>query len=296
VGDILLKDKQALNILIYNRDLLYKKGREYLELRVKDNTWTTESALNLLREFSYELDGDKERTAKDAFGLTADTKARFAAFCVGAGLTFTQWDAYGMPTLSTYKDEMGAAIDASLKLCFDNKLDWFTPGRYFVGDLNAPAKIFSEGRSLIYCTNLEGAEALLHNGIPFVYGFLPYPKLNAQQESYHTLVDFEESAVFAVPHTANGEFAGYALQVAMEQSTDTVKATYLQALESTDDTYELYIPLMLDLLENTAAYDPIMLVDYSGITKFISYSIPALEANILETFYPTLKKMVDYFG
>ena len=53
---------------------------------------------------------------------------------------------------------------------------------------------------------------------------------------------------------------------------------------------------IVTLLENTAAYDPIMLVDYSGITKFISYSIPALEANILETFYPTLKKMIDYFG
>jgi len=277
-SDLLIQDKNRIYIMYYHRELLRTRdlGYSYLEDQfLKTNTWTLENAMNIMKEFTYETDGQDGMTPADNFGLAAAGQECYGVFCFGAGVSISTKDADNYPVLTGATEAIVDRMAAAGNLFFDKKIDVLLPEDFKPLDYYGPITQLEIGKALF----MAGIVSEFDSGFEpdFEYGYMPFPKFDSNQDRYYSTSNYEGASIFAIPYTADPEFAGFGLQALSEEATDTSLYAFLEERCMLEHAFDQRCADTLTLVFDSVLFDIAAMNNYGSIYKLIFSSIPALK-------------------
>ena len=227
-SDLQILDNDAMEVIIFNKDLLKEHALEDPYQLVKKGEWTFEKLMELGRTVSKDLNGDGQMNIHDdLFGyiLQADSAV---SFYVSGGEKIASKDESDLPVI-TFGSERGYRITEYLSQMLadtENSVNLHSyEGRFPIYD--EQVKMFSENRALFSWIRMRIVERL--RGMETDFGILPLPKLDKEQEKYITHVNSNTGAGISVPVSAgNLDRTGMILEDLTAESRYTLQPAYYE--------------------------------------------------------------------
>jgi hypothetical protein len=128
-----------------------------------------------------------------------------------------------------------------------------------------------------------------------VYGVLPNPKFDENQEQYYSLPNRGmHGSLFSVPATVvDTSFTGFALQALTEESVDTSYEAYIVTKSQLQDAYDEDCAKCLEIIFNGVVYDIAFLCNVGGLCELVSNTLGSLRTNSYTRLYSKLEKMAN---
>ena len=190
-GDACTLDDRAAWIMYFNKDWIEEYDASLnLYDEVRKGTWTVDLMAKLMTETAKDLDGDGQvaTIGKDRFGYYGERGNNW--FHVAAcNVTVSKISPSG-----------------DIEIPFQPTQELLTAWEAVKGIVASPVRVvsdssgaFKNGLSTFFCCNVG---TMLNAGSTTIsQGFLPLPKLNAEQENYHTSVSYIQLGSYCIPYT-----------------------------------------------------------------------------------------------
>ncbi len=175
-----------------NKEYADSVGVEIPYNAVRDGTWTLDMLNKLVTGTSEDLDGNGKMNTKDKYGFATGGQT---AYCLQEALDCSVYtkDSNGYPSLNINQDRLSTMVE---------KLRWlYKTSEEYISDGDFAVDIFKTGRALFAYTQLGDAYDTYRTS-DVVYGFLPTPKLDENQETY---INCCTDVPWAVPITVSEE-------------------------------------------------------------------------------------------
>ena len=202
-GDISIVDNKFTHAILFNKGMIDSYGLDNPYQLVRDNEWTLEKFASLVKEVGEDLNQDGIYNEKDKYGLLT-WKDPMLAVMASSGEKIVTIQDDGTLALTFYNERVLRLYDQFTAMVFDqghaydyqydNVTGGNTPSSSW--DTNRDA-IFSESRAVFYHNVVRTGER--HRDSDVDFGFLPYPKLDAEQEDYGHLVSSYHTQFLCVP-------------------------------------------------------------------------------------------------
>ncbi len=291
-SDFALSDKQRVNVLMYNKDLLADMGLEDPIPLVREGTWTVDVMTDWVEKTGQDVDGDGAMTDADRYGLTMDSYTAFKVFAFALGARIVAKDADDLPVLVMNSENMINVIDKTIALTctplgtlfcdeFSGKVDY--------DFWSVSSNVFKAGRGLFINGFTHSLSSLSDSDIN--YNVIPYPKFNEAQKDYYTLAD-KFAMLFGLPMTCKErDFAGFMLEALAWESTDTTLYTYYDISCKRKYMYDETGPEMLDITFSGIVYDPALIYSWGGLNMILADTIPKKRENVFASHYAREEKV-----
>ena len=128
------------------------------------------------------------------------------------------------------------------------------------------------------------------------YGIIPIPKLNAEQESYHSLVSTIYATCVAIPKSCSDmEKSSVIAQAMCEASTDTTKNAYFNIILKLRKMQDDESGAMLDKIFDDRVYDLGVIYNWGGTSAYDMKSVANFMSDIAfsgsQTYASTLESI-----
>ncbi|MBO5671044.1 MAG: hypothetical protein J6S41_05800, partial [Clostridia bacterium] len=220
---------------------------------VRAGKWTVEEMYRLGELAVSDLNGDGAmKETDDRYGIIGTPTRHYSALLMGSGVRYIDRDSDGALYFAIDGNEFAqsvmakfVALDLSNQDIYTNKKD----------DINVDIDtVFTDGRAM-FCAAYVG-EAAKMRGLEFDIGFVPAPKLDTDQESYHSLV--EGGAQSILPRMLDEEdlnrvgiiLDAFAYHSYYESIPAYIDVLIMGKVARNEDSEE-----MLQLVFDTSAYD-----------------------------------------
>lgn len=171
------------NTLLGMEGMFFNKGMVTTDLYsvVDAGEWTIDRMLTETKGMYRDVNTNGKDT-EDEYGYITYSGMINPLF-IGMGVRFTDKSEDGALRISdTYVSEKTQGLLERVNNSLFTDSDWF-----YAGSFDASAKVFVEGRAAFYMASVRlTINKLTDSNV--VYGVLPAPKYNKDQESYHTLM------------------------------------------------------------------------------------------------------------
>jgi predicted small lipoprotein YifL len=257
--EFLLRDKGATAALYFNQQIVkdYQDELPNFFQLVDDKEWTFEQMIDACEVVSGDMDGDDEMASPNdmwgivggddpVFFLYAATGNRFAHID-DAG--YLEYDfGYNGDTViimqEIFEDVMYADWYLNAALAEDQEIISKTEG-----------DVFKDGYSLFSGSMVKGVTHL--SDMQSIYGILPYPMYNDDQERYYSLVWIHHDSTVAIPaHAKNTEMCATILEALSWESYYSVYPTFYETILLDRAAKDEDSRRMLEIIFNTRLYDP----------------------------------------
>ncbi|MBE6531832.1 MAG: hypothetical protein E7679_07105 [Ruminococcaceae bacterium] len=296
-SDMTLKTLDTVYVTWYNREMARQNNLGQLEDMVKNNTWTLDNCYSILKGFADDADGDGSMGGKkDGFGLAADSREHTYAFIVGGGYRLTTNEDGDLKFVEADEKTKGI-IDKVAKFAYNKDITMMAQ-TYGNDDSvwNLPADAFAEERALMRTGHLFSMRSRFLDMVQFEFGYLPFPKYDADQKEYYAPINVWNGSGVAVPGTVPDtklDFVGFALQAMTEASTKTVYHAYYETKCKHQDSYDQLCADMLDIIFEHVVYDVGTIVDLGrtaddkrdGFYSVVTITLPTIRKNTYMTIY-----------
>ena len=239
-------------VLFFNGGILddLNLGRPYDS--VKDGTWTLDSLITLTQSSYADLNGDNEFDTSDRLGFTTrnggDKGSWGYQFLLESfGISAASKDAKGTPQANTDHTRLMQAVEKFQELfnVEGNKADIWTRGN----------ELFYDGSVMFVYGELGLIIDWGLRDVNFLYGVVPFPKLDESQENYNS----EFTAMpYMIPVTvpdSDIDADGLIIEAMSAEGYRTVKNVYFDTALKQKYTYEDGSMDMLDIINSTRIMD-----------------------------------------
>lgn len=237
VGDIGIVNKNSTASLFVNLDLWEKLhlsdefGGNPYEL-VRNGKWTLDTIMEASRALSKDENNDQKIDYNDSFGWAGQLDDMWSIF-FGAGEKIASADSEGYPALSMYNERSARLMDKMQEFVQDDA-HYISANDYF-GVVQWPTQLtleaFTTGRCIFFNGSLGTVIEL--GDMEERFAIVPIPKMDAKQDSYHSLVNPWTSTCFAIPVSVTGDklkMTADVLNYMGEISKDTVAKNYQETV------------------------------------------------------------------
>ena len=253
-GDISLTDNIITNCIMFNKDLVKQKEgmRDPYEM-VKNNEWTWDNFTNEVKKFSIDKDGNDTMDQNDGYGLLTWNDAFLAAFS-SARQSFATINDKNEIQLSLYTQRSVSMVNKYIDLIRDSNSVYnyqVLPNK----DWDAVRTEMFDNDQIVYYMNTFNTVPK-HRDSETDFGILPFPKFDANQETYGHLVSAFHCNFLCVPYYIDNaeKTSGIVEELAYMGKTGLTPAYYEQTLVGQymrdDESVE-----MLDIIFASAMYD-----------------------------------------
>lgn len=291
-SDYSLSDKQRVNVLMYNKDLLADMGFEDPIPMVREGTWTIDVMTDWVEKTGADLDGDGQMTDQDRYGLTMDSYNAFKTFVFALGGRIIDKDADDLPIIVMESDEMVTVIDKVIALTCTPQGTLFCndfKGKVGYDYWDVSGNVFRAGRGLFINAFTHSLAYYSNSDVNF--NVIPYPKKDEAQEAYYTLADLF-AMLFGIPKTCGDrEFTGFMLEALSWESTETTLHTYYDINCKRKYMYDETGPEMLDITFAGVVYDPALIYSWGTLNDILAYTIPEKGENVFASTYARTSKL-----
>jgi hypothetical protein len=252
-GDIMILDKESVNVFFFNKKLMLDLGMDFPYKYVLDGTWTYAKLDEYIKEGSADLNGDgKLKPDDDRFGLSIFNDTMHALFVGGGGL-LAKNGSDGIPQ-PTFCDAASIELmDKIADVLYQKEYitNYHTNG---AGNIDEMKQSFFDGRILILWGRLFVLDALRNMEDDF--GILPMPKKSETQTRYYSDVNSYTGAMLGVPiSVADPERTSIILEALAAESRYTLFPVYYDITLQRKYTRDEESGAMLDIIFETTVYD-----------------------------------------
>ncbi len=253
--EMLLRDKGATATLYFNQTL----AKDYEELPnfftlVDNDEWTIEEMRLACEIVAHSDDGDDEmNSTEDVWGCFGGDDSVYYLFN-SFGYKFAHIDEFGY-----VQYDFGEAD--SIKVMQDIFLDFMYSDEYFNLEadkalLEEGQHLFTESNSLFYSSLVKDTTTKLKN-MEDLYGILPHPMLDEDQEEYSSLVWVHHDSSVGIPaHAKDPEMCAVILEAMSWESYYTVYPTFYETLLLNRAAKDEDSKRMLQVIFEHRSYDP----------------------------------------
>ncbi|MBQ3590520.1 MAG: hypothetical protein II979_01150 [Clostridia bacterium] len=252
-GDFIIDTLRTAHCLVYNKDLytdLYGDGNELYEI-VLNGDWTLDKMIELVEGAYVDTDGNGTKNIGDTlgFGVFQDW-GPFIPFSIALGVEYMGRDDEGYPTLAMNNERTILMCDLMYDL-------WNSQGTGALSLFNSEQAVvleqFSSGNMLIIgYQQLGSLESDALRASEHEIGIIPYPKLDALQETYVTSAH-DTSEIGLLPVTMPMDrlsFASAVLEVLSRESHKNVLPVYYESALKVKYTRDAESAQMIDLIHD----------------------------------------------
>lgn len=280
----------ATNCLFFNKRIFDENNIEYPYQMALDGTWTIDKLMEIITQTTADLDGDTKLDRKvDQFGYIGRNYNTAPALFIALGGDCIAKDENNMPKDVVLTERNSDIIDHLLAL--NNAKE----GTEIINDNSEMIQLFHDAHAatshgeLGYCTTH-------YRDMTDDFGFVPYPKLDEDQENYRSYIR-GSAALSYIPVTNTGknlEMTGAVLEVMACESYNRVVPAYVDValtVKSTRDTEsEQMVPIILETasfhdhvlrnfdVNNCHANKTTLSVEYAKHTGYMEKLIETLTA------------------
>ena len=249
-GDYNYKSFALSECLIFNKTLCDELELEYPYQLVFDGKWTHDEFLKYINASGKDLNGDGLiKVEDDRFGFAGWHPEVIPALFCGYGGEPLKKDDNNLPVLNIDEEITYNVIDKMLEVfVYDYAFSVTVAMGYSTED-----RMFNEGRLMFNDSFLTGVPST--RGLEDIdVGFIPYPKLSADQENYYTRTA-NISGLTYIPVTNNDlEKTGAVLETLAYYSTDTIMPAFFDTILAIKSTRDVESEQMIPIIRNSSRF------------------------------------------
>ncbi len=235
----------------------YFDDADELYQEVLNGNWTMDRMAEISKAVYLDLNNNGVSDADDQLGFgTYLTQSSSDPFVYGSDVVFTQRDADGFVELTMMSDD---AITLAEKI-----VDFFyQAGSYFGFDGDAPKEnVFIEGRMMFLGNSNLGSAKKLRD-MEDDFGFLPYPKFDAEQTEYKNLIHDSNLLGCISAASANLDMVGAVLEALCAETYRTVTPAWYETALKVKYSRDDLSTQMIDLIKDSATTNFIYAYNYA---------------------------------
>jgi hypothetical protein len=194
LSDLSVSSNHYAYMAYFNKDILEEFHVESLYELVRSGKWTFDKVAEVTKGITQDINGDGVMGEDDRYGLIVSYGA--LNFFYAGGNTLMSKDENNYPVLNILTERTLNTFEKAFDICHAD-YTMFAPSWENSIAMN---KMFTSNQALLYFTNLERIDSLRDMDSDF--GVVPYPKLDEEQDKYHTYVD-GHSPLLGIPKTAS---------------------------------------------------------------------------------------------
>ena len=222
-GDYIIETIRMAHTLFFNKNFYEDAFGNPDEMYdwVLDGTWTIDRLASVCEASYVDLNNNGISDPDDRLGyITYLAAASVDPFAYLGDVPYSVHDENGYIVLNLMSDQ---AVTLGEKV-----VSFFhQPGSVFQMSTNVSGTVFKEGRSLFLGLQSLGT-AKWYRDMEDDYGFLPYPKLDANQHAYHSLVA-DNALIGSIPSASqNLDKIGAVLEVLSSETYKTVMPAWYE--------------------------------------------------------------------
>lgn len=246
-GDYFISALEWARVLFFNKEFYQNQFGEPNDLyqKVLDGSWLLEDMHKLVAESFSDLNNNGGGDNDDRLGFVAyKMYATTDPFVYGSNVDFTIRDDDGFLKLNMNGNEKGIQLLEDLLAFF-----WQDAVQTETGNDAGAQKIFKEGRSLFLAGAFRDFETMRDMDQDF--GILPFPKSDASQASYHSLVH-DTALIGGIPISSlNHDMAGAVLEALGVESYRSVYPAYYETSLKVKYVRDDISSQIVDLIKDT---------------------------------------------
>ena len=249
-GDYNYKSFALSECLIFNKTLCDELELEYPYQLVFDGKWTHDEFLKYIKASGKDLNGDGLiKVEDDRFGFAGWHPEVIPALFCGYGGETLKKDDNNLPVLNIDEEITYNVIDKMLEVFGDDYAFSVTGAMGY----STEDRMFNEGRLMFNDSFLTGVPST--RGLEDIdVGFIPYPKLSADQENYYTRTA-NISGLTYIPVTNNDlEKTGAVLETLAYYSTDTIMPAFFDTILAIKSTRDVESEQMIPIIRNSSRF------------------------------------------
>lgn len=247
-GDYNLSSFSGAECIIFNKTMCDELELEYPYQMVFDGTWTHDKLVEYTKAATKDLNGDGVlKREDDRFGYAGWYPEIIPALFCGYGGQAISKDEDNLPVLNVDNERTYNVVDKMLEV-FDLDGAFVVTGTYGEED-----KMFDEGRLLFNDAFLSAVPRT--RGLENIdVGFIPYPKIDEDQEEYYTRTA-NISCLTYIPVTNDDlEKTGAVLESLAYYSSQTVLPTYFDIILSVKSARDVESEQMIPIIRKSARF------------------------------------------
>lgn len=211
-------------VMLVNLDMANAQDLEDPRKLADDGNWTLAAFYEMIKDIGQDTGSDENvKDSMDTFGFVAQHSTVLDGFYSGAGLRFLEFDKdSGRLTLSSdFSGTKASDLLDALLVRFRGEDAWTA---------NNGLPTFTGQRALLLASTFGSLKSSKDN-ISFRYGYLPYPKMDTDQDDYYSVCGFPCS-IYAIPASAsNKELSAYVLECLASAAYRTVRPELYQTVK-----------------------------------------------------------------
>jgi len=250
-GDLTVSLWNYFLVYLFNKQLAeeYQTGDIY-EI-VRSGNWTLDKLGELTANTFRDLDGDTKQTWSDAYGLMHVDTTPIDAYLDAFQVPVITKNSEGIPEYTIDSEKTTDVMTRLVKLFYEDG-NCYVKG-YFGSDNPKVIDAFKEGRALFIANPMNNVVGL--RDMEDDFGIIPYPKLDADQDSYYSTAMDNFSYLLMPIDVKDSDMAGMVTEaLAAESYRSVVPAFYDVVLKTKvsrdDDSAE-----MLDIIRDGVIFN-----------------------------------------
>ncbi len=199
IGDISTMPKKVTSAVFFNKTVMSKAFPDFdIYDCVRDSKWTLDKMIEMSRAVTADTDGVNGLTKDDTWGTVGSYGDASLFFSASGGKLFDKNDS-DIPRFSA--DDLDKADTVLNKML--GGAEWMIMAQDIGGyDMWTDSlEIFTSGRALFRMSALVTAEVMREYDCD--YGIVPIPKLDENQENYHSAISGSYANCVAIPASAS---------------------------------------------------------------------------------------------
>lgn len=245
-GDLSLTMTQMMQCIFFNKKLAEDRNAGDLYSVVLDGEWTIDKFQEIAADVYSDLNGDGTAGTDDLYGYTVSDGNHIDAFAVGFDQLVTARDGDGLPVMALDTEKSVMLVSRLYSLLYE------TQGVLAYKNQDNQA-VFTSDRALFASGDLRWYTAL--RVMESDFGIIPFPKWEAEQEKYQTLVQ-DAYSLFSIPVTCpDPGLPGAVCEAMAAQSYRTLTPTFYEIALKNKYTRDSESSLTLDLIRNGCMFN-----------------------------------------
>ncbi len=247
-GDYNINSFSETECLIFNKTMCDELGLEYPYQMVFDGTWTHDKFVEYIKAATTDLNGDGTMDYdNDRYGFGGWAYEQILALFTGYGGEGIVKDDNNLPVLNIDNELTYTVIDKMLEV-FDCEGSFWETKTWGVDD-----RMFNEGRLLFndsFLNSVPGTRKLENIDV----GFIPYPKLNEEQENYYSRTANISSLTYIPVTNTDLDMTGAVLESMAYYSNVTMMPTYFDIILTIKSTRDVESEEMIPIIRNSSRF------------------------------------------
>ena len=273
-GDIAVTVYEYLEVVFFNKKIAEEHQITDLYGTVQSGAWTYDKMMEYVSTVSADLNGDGKYDQNDLFGLSIDAhNLRYLPTYWGADITVVGAD--GLRSFNLPNEKFIDAYNKGYAMVYD--IDQV----FYAGDSERDDTAMFTRDQLLFQTERLGHAAQMKE-MDSEYGIIPFPKYDAAQEKYVTVIDDPFSGLMVLNNIENPDMIGTVIEALCMYGYNDVTPAYYETTLKLKYLSDETAMSMIDLVRDSVVLDFAMIYscNLSQMYSYISNSIHSQVASI----------------